>query len=180
LKILVSLLELPAYSHLADYMERWWLLEAAEDKSKVAARVHRIMRSDHDRCLHDHPWDNLSFVLLGGYWEVLPGEYQEWVERGINLAPLHLRNLHHLIHEHAGQAIDRSVRAAFAAAGVRWRGPLSVVRRRAEDLHRLVIPRGREAWSLFVTWPKRREWGFAAPEGWMHNVPYLKSIGKEA
>ena len=30
---------------------------------------HRILRSDKDRHLHDHPWSFLSIILRGGYWE---------------------------------------------------------------------------------------------------------------
>ena len=33
--------------------------------------LHRIVRSDRDRCLHDHPWNSLLITLWGGYREVL-------------------------------------------------------------------------------------------------------------
>ncbi len=29
--------------------------------------VHHLLRSDHDRALHDHPWPFISIVLRGGY-----------------------------------------------------------------------------------------------------------------
>lgn len=32
--------------------------------------IHHLMRSDHDRALHDHPWPFISIVLKGGYLEV--------------------------------------------------------------------------------------------------------------
>lgn len=42
-----------------------------------------------------------------------------------------------------------------------------VVFRRARALHLLSIPDGVEiVWSLFVTGPKLRTWGFACPQGW--------------
>lgn len=31
--------------------------------------LHRFLRSDDDRALHDHPWDNRSWLLSGGYLE---------------------------------------------------------------------------------------------------------------
>jgi hypothetical protein len=31
--------------------------------------LHKILRSDDDRALHDHPWENRSLVIAGGYWE---------------------------------------------------------------------------------------------------------------
>lgn len=34
--------------------------------------LHHIVRSDRDRCLHDHPWNSLIVVLWGGYKEELP------------------------------------------------------------------------------------------------------------
>jgi hypothetical protein len=33
--------------------------------------LHHIVRSDRDRCLHDHPWNSLIAVLWGGYREEL-------------------------------------------------------------------------------------------------------------
>lgn len=42
----------------------------------------------------------------------------------------------------------------------------SVVTRKATDLHRLEVPDGGRAVSLFITGPKVREWGFACPQGW--------------
>ena len=34
--------------------------------------LHKILRPDHDRHLHDHPWNFTTRILLGGYWEELP------------------------------------------------------------------------------------------------------------
>lgn len=48
-----------------------------------------------------------------------------------------------------------------------------VVHRKAEDLHRLVLPPGGEAWTLFATAPARREWGFDCPNGW---VPWREFV----
>jgi hypothetical protein len=56
------------YVHLDGYMQRWWLFRS----KGLSARIHRIMRSDAARDLHDHPWDNVSIVLRGGYYEEMP------------------------------------------------------------------------------------------------------------
>ena len=37
--------------------------------------LHRFFRSDHDRCLHDHPWPSISILLRGELWEVYESEY---------------------------------------------------------------------------------------------------------
>lgn len=42
-----------------------WLLQRFD----IAARVHHILRSDHGRDPHDHPWPYVTIVLRGGYWE---------------------------------------------------------------------------------------------------------------
>lgn len=47
-----------------------------------------------------------------------------------------------------------------------WRGRGSVVFRRPSSAHRLVIAGASPCWSLFVTGPKVREWGFWCPRGW--------------
>lgn len=54
------------YLHLDGYMERFWLFRTRF----VSARIHRILRSDLDRDLHDHPWDYATLILRGGYVEV--------------------------------------------------------------------------------------------------------------
>jgi hypothetical protein len=67
------------------YMLRWWLTpwsglnrNIPDDKKTLwqaflsklpAVYLHQILRSDDDRALHDHPWANISIVLLGSYVE---------------------------------------------------------------------------------------------------------------
>ena len=46
------------------------------------------------------------------------------------------------------------------------RGWLSTRFRSAETLHAVVLPPGRTAWSLVVTFRRRRPWGFYTPWGW--------------
>lgn len=45
-----------------------------------------------------------------------------------------------------------------------------VVTRWAHDTHRLIVPEGGRAVSLFMTGPKLRDWGFWCPngKGWVH------------
>lgn len=42
------------------------------------------------------------------------------------------------------------------------------IQRPATTLHRLEIPDGGRAITLFTTGPKIREWGFDCPQGWRH------------
>ena len=49
-----------------NYMHRWWVIP----RNKVAnVYLHRIMHSDDDRALHDHPWENTSVLIAGRYVE---------------------------------------------------------------------------------------------------------------
>lgn len=43
--------------------------------------LHRWMRSDDDRALHDHRGDSFSLVLWGGYWEVTSHAWDPIVKR---------------------------------------------------------------------------------------------------
>lgn len=40
--------------------------------------------------------------------------------------------------------------------------------RRAASKHRLEVVMPYETWTLFITGPKLREWGFHCPNGWVH------------
>src|SRR5438309_7455387 len=51
------------------YMRRWWVVPRNEGCNVY---LHEILRGDDDRALHDHPWDNTSMLLDGGYTEVTP------------------------------------------------------------------------------------------------------------
>jgi hypothetical protein len=42
-----------------------------------------------------------------------------------------------------------------------WHGPGSVLFRRANSLHRIEIPAGQTAWTLFITGKYSNSWGFA-------------------
>lgn len=49
------------------YMLRWFLLPR---NKWFTIYLHKFLRDDDDRALHDHPWNFLSFMLKGSYDEV--------------------------------------------------------------------------------------------------------------
>lgn len=51
-----------------DYMRRWYILPRNESLNLY---LHETLRDDDD-VMHDHPWDNTSFVIRGGYVEHTP------------------------------------------------------------------------------------------------------------
>lgn len=136
-------------SHLGDYMRRWILRTPW-----FTLRLHNILKSDEGRDFHDHPFSFVSLILRGGYMEHRPGcngrRFVGWWLRGSADVPL---------------------------CGCQRYYPGSVVRRRAEDLHRLELF-GRPAWTLVVTGPYRRTWGFKTTAGWIPFTSYGRSYYK--
>ena len=51
------------------YLNRWWIIPRNEVQNVY---LHQGLRDDDDRALHDHPWDNQSYVIKGRYREITP------------------------------------------------------------------------------------------------------------
>jgi len=54
------------------YLERFYLLPRWLFLGRGRLVIHRFWKSDDDGGLHDHPWKWWSYILEGGYIEVLP------------------------------------------------------------------------------------------------------------
>lgn len=115
------------------YLLRWFLIPR---NHYLNIYLHKFLRSDDDRALHDHPWWFASLILRGSYIEVLPD---------------------------AGFSIRKAPSIAFRPAA--W-------------VHRVKLFRNatgareeRPVWTLIITGPKRRHWGFWCPKGF---VPWEK------
>jgi hypothetical protein len=52
-----------------NYLRRWWIVPRNHFQNVY---LHEINESDDARALHDHPWDNVSFILAGSYTEITP------------------------------------------------------------------------------------------------------------
>lgn len=55
--------------HGVPYLYRWYVVPKDDDRGQVYFHVQ--VASDPDRPLHDHPWDNTSVILSGGYIEIV-------------------------------------------------------------------------------------------------------------
>jgi hypothetical protein len=132
------------YYHLEGYMERYWLYPFSKD-NKTNIRIHRILSSDDDRHLHDHPWASTSIILKGGYWEVMPKD------------PLQ--------HPYLDSDEKNLVKV--------WRREGDVVIRKANSRHRLILPEGTTTWSMFIMGEKDQSWGFYTEEGKIYWRDYL-------
>lgn len=149
--------------HQRPYLRRWWLTpwrrwtEAVKGHPSRIVRalgrlaellpnayLHEFCRSDDDRALHDHPWANLSVLLRGSYFE----------------------------HTIAAGGIERRQLLTAGDWRVRWSG------RFAHRIELLTVgdyvasqpdnTSPLHCWTLFVTGPRYRAWGFHCPEqGWI-------------
>ncbi|MHB8425800.1 MAG: hypothetical protein ACYDB9_11750 [Gammaproteobacteria bacterium] len=100
--------------------------------------LHCILRDDHDAALHDHPWPSVSILLKGVYREILP--------------------------DFSG-APTPYVRVTDVPTRTRIRRAGRLIFRRAVTVHRLEVVEG-PVWTLFVTGPRMRAWGFHSSGGW--------------
>lgn len=130
------------------YLLRWWVIPR---NRFFNIYLHKFLRDDDDRALHDHPWWSLSIILRGGYLEHLPGGRVK--------------------HRRPGRFVLRNATAAHRVELLRqhqgavcWRG-------------RLIPPYSltRPAWTIFITGPRIREWGFHCPQGWRHWKDFTKA-----
>jgi hypothetical protein len=124
------------------YLYRWHVVPR-NDHANVY--LHIQVRSDPERPLHDHPYDNQSVILAGGYDELYA---TPWFD-GISVKP--------------GHPTERKVRRH------------DVVTRRAEEAHHLILPPDIPyTMTLFTTGPRKKDWGFWYPDGWHHHSRHTK------
>jgi len=120
---------------------------------------------------------------------------EPYMERWLARTPRGYYRLHHILrsdddralHDHpfdftsvilVGAYVEHVPRDPRDPAGptvTRLYGPGDVLRRRAEDPHRLELPFG-PAWTAVRTGPKRRDWGFHLSSGWVHWEDYEKRM----
>lgn len=143
------------------YLTRYFIWKP---RNKKFGRIylHHIIRSDHDRALHDHPWGFVSLILWGGYvevadtWQPLPKKVRDWWT-------------------HNGWVFRGN-----GEVEQRFR-PGSLLRRPASWRHRLVLQPGHTAWTLVKTTSKQRDWGFW-PNGkfcWWRHYDFALGICEE-
>jgi hypothetical protein len=114
--------------------------------------LHKFMRDDEDRALHDHPWLNVSLLLINRYIEVTRGEVRKMYQAG-------------------------DLKFRFASTPHR----IELVRTRKTGHKRTKAhrERGQPSWSLFITGPVTRGWGFHCPRGWREQKEFHERGGCE-
>ncbi len=119
------------------YMKRWRF----GPENWPGLRVHKIVRSDEDRALHDHPFDFVSIIMKGGYWEHTADGRRTWYGPGSVLSR-EAETLHRL-------ELKRDCDVG------RPHSPCD-----GDE-----IP----TWTFVIRGRHRREWGFKTVAGWVHN-----------
>ena len=139
------------------YLERWVLGIGRPGRgAKYTLRLHHFFRSDEDH-LHDHPF---WFITL-----VLKGSYEDWVEcptcaggkRWFAAGCTHCAGTRQII-------------------GTRMT-PGTIRYRPALHRHRVVTD---GCWTLVLSGPKVRDWGFYVDGKWMRQRAYFRKFGGSA
>lgn len=129
------------------YLFRWYLLPRND---WLNVYIHKFVRDDYDEALHDHPWNSLSILLWGRYFEEFDGECEFTGEK-------------------TRHKVMRSWRWFFKGMGG-W----GIIWRKAEHAHRIELVDKQPAWTLFITGPRKREWGFHCESGWRHWTEFVR------
>lgn len=179
------------------YMVRYFI-SRPNTKKKGRIYLHKFLRSDHDRALHDHPWNFVSIILKGGYWEfaddrAIPYKQKAGNERKYGSTYGQPEDKAYTMHiereKFSSRAFpltayhdslvkpDKYIPASVKGQSFRWFGPGSILRRGAGWRHRVALPAGNTAWTIIYTTPKLREWGFWPNDKFCHWTKYDSYLG---
>jgi hypothetical protein len=127
------------------YVNRWMV-----DMGKYGSlRLHHWFGSDDQRAYHDHPWWFLTLVLKGGYQDLHP-------QAVLRCSQCHSTDItwNHLC-THCGwvDLEEAEAQAQDHLTAGSWRF------RPAEHKHTVLVDKG-GAWTVLLTGPEQRIWGF--------------------
>lgn len=103
---------------------------------------------------------------------------RDYMRRWVLFTPWGALRIHHILrsdadrhfHDHPMDFVSIILRGGYIehrpGSAPRRCGPGSVIKRQAEDLHRLQLL-GKSAWTFVLAGPARRKWGFATEDGWI-------------
>lgn len=111
------------------YLLRWYILPR---NHWLNIYLHKFVRDDDDRALHDHPWWFISWIVSGSYFEHIGNGPNDLIYRK------------------------------------RW----SIAYRPATHKHRVellgsILCNPQPCWTIVITGPKSRVWGFWCPKGFV-------------
>lgn len=151
------------------YLRRFFIWRPKDKTKSGSVFLHHIINSDDDPDPHDHPFDFTSVILWRGYSD------ERWVWWDTDGSK-------------TWEGKDLPSHRVGPYYETVW--PLSVVRRKAEHIHRVrlhttcsgnaihegdpvLCGRPKSAWTLVFTGPYRREWNFITKTGPVHWRKYM-------
>ncbi|MHC5537598.1 hypothetical protein ACYOEI_05130 [Singulisphaera rosea] len=171
-----------AWAHKDGRADTWTPTQAGAPASSTAGTVIEAKSSAGDE---DTPWrsglrrliDRIPHFDVGDgrgdiffrRWKLIP---TPWV--GIYLHQFFRSDNDRCLHDHPWAFVSVILRGGYweeMADGRHWRGPGSILVRRAEDAHRIELEPGTRPWSLVFVGRKVRPWGFHTIRGW---IPWVK------
>lgn len=129
------------------YLRRWRLVQTPW----FGIFLHKIMLPDPDRGLHDHPWSFGCLILKGGYAE----DFAPHWGVGITDTPCRWKN--------------------FWRTGWGWDRRWHVMKR--GGFHRITRLLGVPTWTLILVGPRRGDWGYLTPDGWVSHEDFHRTLG---
>lgn len=105
--------------------------------------LHHFLSSDEDRALHDHPWWNISILLSGSYLEHVADNIENWIK-----------------HKSRVEIVKK-------------RYPFIPIYRNKNSIHKIELIDNKPIWTLFITGPVVRDWGFYCSSFWRHHDDFL-------
>lgn len=133
------------------YLLRWWIIPRNE---RFNIYLHKFLRDDEDRALHDHPWWSLGIILHGAY--------KEHLQNGIvKIRVAGWPVLRKPEHQHRIELFNRVICEEHDSGNHYYIDP-------EKPKH--------QVWTLFITGPKIREWGFWCEKGF---VPWYRFVNTE-
>ena len=138
-----------------------------------------------------------TYLFKAGKWSAYRSDIHDYMHRWIFSTPWGMLRLHHILrsdddrdlHDHPADFASLILAGGYQEVvhgklAVNVYGPFSVVRRKAEDLHRIMLNKYFDhikdcevsAWTLVWMHPRRREWGFLKEDTgeWIHHDKYFK------
>jgi hypothetical protein len=151
------------------YLKRWWIIRRSHCKwLQFNIFLHQFLGSDEDRALHDHPWPFISWIVKGEYYEETPGP--DW--DGFRGTQKKLRKRWSLAYRPA----DWTHRVELLRDLDPNRG---MVYDPNEGMVREWKVIEKPVWTVILTGPKARPWGFHCRGGWIHWKTFDKQGGCE-
>ena len=97
---------------------------------------------------------------------------------------VYLHNIRHsdddrALHDHPWWNMSIIIKGSYhelTRERMRYWPQWSVIFRKATQAHRLIVPDDSDIWTLFITGPRTRVWGFHCPKGW---IPWTEFVNMD-